>query len=594
MDPEVSTRSALARLNAVHMSPIATILFADSSAINADIHRIVSKASTVPQEHQREIWEYLGGLTTFLEPVCDSSGKEMLLELVSAGLTMCRIRDFNNALAILHSVERSLSNSPQAQTLVSGILAYCYACMWEYSLITSEYGLWYAQLTIQYAFQALMNVRGDLESYHMIDSIQAAISILIQYGNLHEGYALVLIMTDVLYGLLDGRGSLLISNLEEERKIPGPAEPMRAPSIHKDGFIGEQTNKLISALFEDMDTASPLRESFREAMANIKRFVEAFEPFSTETLIRGFFRLSFIKGLIEARFGAYLYEIQLPTKEVQGKDTSRAFLSLWEGLRGMNCVISNSMSLSVLPIGSLLGLCTDITDNVSSNWIVGWLQALQKTNCVFLENKECARRIGFDSSEVCSLCAALCACLILIDSDDETQLNDNIIDALSMLSTHCTDDVTIILLSLEFIHYHCNTILLKGTPGDLTKVDDLEPHELRFSFLFHKLSLLVQSDDSMISPLKELLNPTKINCIRQSLGSEEARTSFIRYTRYLWLRLQVVIDLLTSVHNRVLGIGYVPCETPSTLRSNFTRTMPSLPLQRFLIRIMPPYLGLLT
>ena len=146
MDPELPTRSALARLSAVHLSPIATILFADSSAVNADIHRLVSKASTVPQEHQKAIWEYLARLTTFLEPVCGVSGKEMLLELVRIGLRMTRTRDFNNALAVLHSVERSISDAPQSQALVSGVLAYCYACMWEYSLISSEYCLLYAQL----------------------------------------------------------------------------------------------------------------------------------------------------------------------------------------------------------------------------------------------------------------------------------------------------------------------------------------------------------------------------------------------------------------------------------------------------------------
>lgn len=680
----------------IHLSPIATLVFSSSSLINSMVAGFFTEwDGKDPAVLNEATGKLLGTLTTNQEPLfISTSGGELGFLLSKAALVMVKERDFYVAYALISAIRRSLQcieqESNEALThrgriayyrvIEAFLSAFCYLEMDEYAI--TPYPLRHlAQLHCLLASIHFADYLADrsIHLHELVQLLYVQLYLAVMFGHLdmlHECYIVTLYSYWLVVDLLVQLDLLSISTSHQSDTDNTKCKGIQIKCLHL--RIGEDRSVFDS---EAVTAMTALLDDIEETLQEQSH---AEDEYSRKTVLLNQARKDFVERIRKLLDN---YTPDCVTSAISMLDCSPKTKQLYN-VYGKYGVIIAQLYIGITLLRNLVessfGISTQLVnvaliDKPSSkmcdeafNLTMFLLQASEEiplhigAACSlrphqFLEQQitkpkietirahlstlnQCSKGLSKDlqappllnASMIKSICAIMCSCLILLlvptDTESTTIHLGSVADSLSMLSTHCTDDLLIIYTSLEilnaFVVSNCSLLLLHdisetiGTSDDfqsstrndiailpmkriasslpnnkdayLNKICEQVPKKsfcddidgwieaiVDIIYTIPRQSISLTSE--IVSVLQQLCRRESLTILRLLCANDDKRLQIIKYLRYLWFLAQSYRDKVLCMHHRLQGYSYAAHTLPLISNSFLQRAKSFFPLQNVLL-----------
>lgn len=638
----------------------------------------------------------LGTLTTNREPLFSSTPKgELGLLLCKAALLMVKERDFYVAYALVSAIWRSLQCTHEQETsgvsVCKGRLAYyrtleaflsafCYLELDEYTIVPYSLGqLAQRQCLLTFTHFLEYLTDGPIQLNELIQLLHVQLYSAVMFGHLdmlHECYIVTLCLYCLVLDLLLQLNLLSISDTSQSDRSCNNYTSAKLKHLYlqtnKDRRVfDEETATTITALLSDIDetlrgqskdksecsqgetllnqTRGDCAVKTRELLANYKsshvaeaiytldQSLENRRPYnifgtSGITIAQLYIGVALLRSLIESSFGISTH---LANATLRDKPCNKMCEQISD-LASFFLQVSEEIPLHIGTVCSLRP-CQSLDqriDRPKPESIRPYLAMLNR--CSKGLGKELQVPPLLNASMIKSLCAVMCSCLMLLlvpaNAESTSIQLESVIDSLSMLSTHCTNELLVIYTSLEilnaFIVSNCSTLLLHdisesvGAPDDfqlstfkdtaklsikrissspnsqydshLNKICDQVPKksfcddidgwveaivDIMYTISRQSISLTAE----LVSLLQRLCRRESLTILRLLCSNDDRRLQIIKYLRYLWFLAQSYRDKVLCMHQRLQGYSYAAHTLPLISNSLLQRTRSFFPLQSVLL-----------
>lgn len=638
----------------------------------------------------------LDTLTTIEEPLFSLASKEeMGLLLCRAALSMVKERDFYIGYALISAIWRSLKSILQQQTIelpvhkgrvayyqtIEAFLrAFCYLEMNEYAV--SPYSL--RQLAQRHCLLASIHFleyldTGSIQLGELVQLLHVQLYLSLMFGHLdmlHECYIATLCIYSLVVDLLLQLNLLSISNNNQSNIDHNQCNNVKTKYLYLQtgddrGVFEEEAIVTITALLNDIEDTlqgrsqdteecskgqALLNQSRRDFVKRVRRLLDSYKPSNIAeaisvinssprskqlynvygkygaTIAQLHVGITFLRGLIESSFGittclANATLIDKPINKMceQMFDLTAFFLQAPEKIPLHIGVASSLKPQQIIE---------QRIDKPKNEDIQTYLAMLNRCSKGLTKDLQVAPLLN--ASMVKSLCAVLCSSLMLFlaptDAESASIQLGSVVDSLSMLSTHCSNDLLVIYTSLEvlnaFVVSNCSTLLLhdiseatymytdsqssirkdmtrlpmKRVPAGLTnhkdshlnKVYDQVPKksfcddidgwiEAIVDIIYTIPRQSISLNAELVSILQRLSRRESLTILRLLCANDDRRLQIIKYLRYLWFLAQSYRDKVLCMHHRLQGHSYAAHTLPLISSSFLQRTKSLFPLQSVLL-----------
>lgn len=709
MDSEHATRRRLSECleTAIHMSPIATLLFSSSSLVNSLIAGLFTEwDGRDPIVLNEATMKLLGTLTANKEPLFKStSNGEMGFLLCKVALLMVKERDFYVAYALISSIERSLRDVVEHkdleassckkrivyyQTIAAFLSAFCYLEMDEYTIC--PYNLRHLSqmncLLASIHFLEYLNY-GPIQLDEFVQLLHVYLYIYLMYGHLdmlHECYIAVLCMHCLIIDLLLQLNLLSIFDSDQSTTNNNQYATVKVKYLHiqtgdSRSVFDEESIITITALLSDIEGALQGSSHSQDSDQCVKRQVLLNQA-----------RIDFVKSVRKLLYSYTPKSIADAISAVNNSPKDKqlysvygkygaAIAQLYVGTTFLRCLIENSFGISTRLANATLidkpsskmcehvfnlteiflqaydriplhiGIASSLKpqqlidehiDKPKNEDIRVYLAILDQCSKGFTINLQTPPLLN--SSMIKSICAIMCSALMLLLSPTESASESasasasatiqlgSVVDSLSMLSTHCSNDLLLTYTSLEilnaFIVSNCSPLLLhdilkseymyinpqspickdttrlsmkRVTVGltnnkncHLNQVYDQVPRksfcddidgwmDTIIDIIYTIPRQSISSTAELVSMLQRLCRREDLTILRLLCANDDRRIQIIKYLRFLWFVAQSYRDKVLCMHHRLQGYSYTSHTLPLIGNSFLQRRKSLFPLQNVLL-----------
>ncbi|EFO64034.1 Hypothetical protein GLP15_4140 [Giardia lamblia P15] len=638
----------------------------------------------------------LSTLTTNHEPLFSLTPKgELGLLLCKAALLMVKERDFYIAYALVSAIWRSLQGtheqkSPRTsackgrlayyRTLEAFLSAFCYLELDEYTIVPYSLG----QLAQRQCLLASIHfleylTDGPIQLNELLQLLHVQLYLAVMFGHLdmlHECYIVTLYLYSLVLDLLLQLDLITISDTTQSNRnckncTNAKLKYLYLQIIEDRKVFDEETTITITTLLSDIDeavqghsqdknecsqgeilliqTRGDFVRKARELLASYKpshiaeiistldqslKNKRPYNIFGTSgiSISQLYAGIALLRNLVESSFG-------MSTRLANATLRNELCDKMCEQISDLTSFFLQVPEEMPLHIGTVCSLRPyqspdQRIDRPKPESIRPYLAMLNR--CSKGLSKELQVPPLLNVSMIKSLCAVMCSCLMLLlvpTNTESTSIQlESVIDSLSMLSTHCTNELLVIYTSLEilnaFVASNCSILLLHdisesvGTPDDfqlstykdvvklsikrissnpnsqydayLNKICDQVPKksfcddidgwieaivDIMYTISRQSISLTAE----LVSMLQRLCRRESLTILRLLCSNDDRRLQIIKYLRYLWLLAQSYRDKVLCMHQRLQGYSYAAHTLPLISNSLLQRSRNFFPFQSVLL-----------